>query len=76
MANLKIKNFKKLKNCASPPYWKMAAIQDGDQNKTIWRHADQTKVICIIIRSIACLSRPYEYQLDNLHINQGRMNIN
>jgi hypothetical protein len=30
---------KKLKNCACPPYWKMADIQDGDQNKTVWRHA-------------------------------------
>jgi len=54
----------------------MAAIQDGDQNKTVWRHAVYTKVICITIRSIAYLSRSYEYHLNNLHINQGRMNIN
>jgi hypothetical protein len=27
------------------------------------------KVICIISRSVAYQSRPYEYPLDNLHIN-------
>jgi hypothetical protein len=26
------------KNCARPPYWKMAAIQYGNQNKTVWHH--------------------------------------
>jgi hypothetical protein len=33
-----MKNFKKLKNWVFPLYWKMA-IQDGDQNKTVYRHA-------------------------------------
>ena len=30
---LKILN---IKNCACPPYLKKAAIQFGDQNKTVW----------------------------------------
>jgi len=69
MEEFENKSFKKLKICACPAYWKMAAIQDGDQNKTVWLHAVYTKVICIIIISITFLSRPYKYQLDNMHIN-------
>jgi len=57
----------------------MAAIQDGGEtvakpfgNENIklgGAKLSWTKVICIIIRSIAYQSRPYEYKLDHLHIN-------
>jgi hypothetical protein len=60
----------------------MAPIQNGGQisvklssgTKTKGLGAKQSKVICIMFKSISCQSRPYEYQLEYLHINQGRMN--
>jgi len=35
-----------------------------------------TKLICVIIKSIANQSRAFIYLLRHLHINQGHMNIN
>ena len=80
--NRHITKFKNLKNCAFPTYWKMEPIQDGGQNSvgTKTKHAgvklSGTKIKCIIIRSIAYQSKPSAYELDYLHINQGRLYIN
>jgi len=64
----------------------IAAIQDGrlmgagqsaSQNKRVkGAKLSGTKIICIIIKTIAYQSRPYEYQLDNLRNSQARININ
>jgi len=64
----------------------MASIQDGDQigvkqsasqNKRVKVAIPSgTRVISITITPIAYQSRQYEYQLNNLHINQCHVNFN